>query len=460
MRIPRLLLVLGLVLLVGAVLVLRRSGEEPRADDRPHLVLIIIDTLRADRLGCYGYERDVSPELDALSRRGVRFARAVAQCSWTRPSIGSLLTSHYPRELGLHYETRGGLPEEVVTLAEALKESGYRTLGATANPHLNTTFRFHQGFDRYLDSARIFHWMPEAPGQTPEGHPPLASARDLFGRMLAEIDGEGAAERARPHYLQLDVMEVHETWGENDLVRPELEELFPGVRYDKERRYLQAIRQVSLDVDWFLSELGKRPGWEDALVVLTSDHGEGLGSHPGVPESDSHGLLLYESQVMVPWILLRTGGPFPEGLVVEQPVRLLDLMPTLLDLLDVREPRGMRGTSLVPLLEGLTADLPERFVVETHFRGADKLGVYAGDWKLFRNGDRQAGLPRVALHRMGVREDGARTNEAVRHPELVRELHDYLKRWEREHPPAEPVELGGEIPPETLEQLRSLGYGG
>jgi arylsulfatase A-like enzyme len=429
-----------------------------RRESRPHVVLIVIDTLRADRLGCYGYERVVSPELDALSRNGVRFERAMAQCSWTRPSIGSMLTSLYPRTLGIHFEDRGDLPDPVVTLAEVLRDNGYRTLGATANPHLNPSFNFHQGFDFYFDSINVFDWMPETLGQVPQAHPPLPSARDLFDRVLAALDHEGPSDRSAPHYLQVVIMEVHETWGENDLVRPEFKGLYPDVAYTKERRYLQAVRQASVDIDWFVGELEGRPGWEDILVVVVSDHGEGLASHPDVPGGDVHGFLLYESQVMVPWILYSTAGSLPAGREVAEPVRLLDLMPTVFDLVDVEPPQAIRGESLVPLIDGSPVGLPENFVVETHFRGAFKLGVYGNRWKLFHNRDGYPNVNPLELQPVGSMENGVLTDVAGLHQEVVRQLAAHLRRWEAENPPTEPIEMGEGLSREVIEQLRSLGY--
>jgi len=450
--------VIALAVTAAALVAILHSVGLFRSRPRPHVVLIIIDTLRADRLGCYGCSRTISPEIDALSRRGVRFARAVAQCSWTRPSIGSLLTSIYPRTLGIHSEEVGILGDDVITLAEVLRDHGYRTLGATANPHLNLSFNFHQGFNHYLDTVDVFQWMPESFGQRTSTDPSLPAALDLFSKMLKAIDKEDANERTAPHYLQFNIMEVHENHRSNDLVRSEYKGLFEDVEGAMERRYLQAVRQVSHDIDWFIGQLSARPGWEDILVVLVSDHGEGLNSHPSVVNSSFHGDLLYESQLMVPLILYSTSGALPEGLVVERPVQLLDLMPTLLELLGISPPEQLRGVSLVPLLHGDDVNLPRCFVVETHFRDTNKIGVYTDDWKLFHNRDHHQGLNPVALHRIGVMEDGVRTDLGSTHPEILRELSSYLIDWEERNPSAKPIQYKSALPSEMIDQLRSLGY--
>ncbi|MFT7465403.1 MAG: arylsulfatase A-like enzyme, partial [Pseudohongiellaceae bacterium] len=128
-------------------------AEEAR---RPNVVLIIIDTLRADVLSSYGHSADPSPALSRLTADGVQFDSVISQTSWTLPSIGSMLTSQYPRTLGLYAEFDHALPERFVALAEVLNDHGYATFGATANPNINSRAQFDQGFDEYVDSIYVF----------------------------------------------------------------------------------------------------------------------------------------------------------------------------------------------------------------------------------------------------------------------------------------------------------------
>lgn len=167
------------------------SGCAP--DRAPNLVVIIIDTLRADRLGAYGGPPGTSPELDAYARRGVRFDFVLAQATWTRPSIGSMTTSVYPRTLGIYNERGEILDDRFVTLAERLAEHGYTTLGATANPNINSHFNFHQGFDRYLDSGVVMEWMQPDKSQRRRGEEAqwLSPARDVFQSVLTELEKLG-----------------------------------------------------------------------------------------------------------------------------------------------------------------------------------------------------------------------------------------------------------------------------
>jgi len=257
--------------------------------------------------------------------------------------------------------------------------------------------------------------------------------------------------------VQINIMEMHEYWRKKlTLTRTEFRNLFPGTRNP---RYLQALRQVSLDVDAFVRALADLPGWDDTLFVITSDHGQGLDNHPSVPHSGAHGRTLYESQVMVPLIFYH-----PQGTVkprqIQRPVRLLDLVPTILDYLDVPAPEGLDGTSLWPLVEDPegAVDLPEGFVTETEFRTFNKIAVYTKDWKYIENRD---GHPRVnprELQPMGIRENGKRTDQIGQYPEAAAALKEALESWETRYPKAPPTARTEGISEEELEQLEAIGY--
>jgi arylsulfatase A-like enzyme len=420
----------------------------------PNIALFMIDTLRADALGCYGAEYpDTSPEIDALAARGVRFANVFAQCSWTRPSVGSMLTGMYPRRLGIYHETRGILGDAVTTLAEALHAQGYRTFGITANPHMNKSFNFHQGFDAYVDSNTVYEFMKQDGVKKRYDESTLATAADMFDKVLA-YDGSHDAER---RYVQVTLMEVHE-WirGPRDLTRPEYDGLFPGPVYG---RYHSAVRQTSADLGAFIERLRERPGWDDALFIIVSDHGEGLNDYPSVEKSVTHGFLLYESLLHVPFVMYREGWEFA-GRVVERPARLMDLMPTVLDAAGLPVPRGLTGVSLMPAVRepGAPLPLPEYFVAETFMRDHDKAAVYGDGWRFYDNTDEQPGTARYELQIAGQPEDGRRTSVLAANRDKAVEMNDFLKAWRTKHPPAAPLAHKQAISDEEKEQLRAIGY--
>lgn len=431
---------------------------EKLTGSRPNIVLIIIDTLRADKMRCYGFPGNTSPELDEMAKRGVRFNRVVAQCSWTRPSIGSMLTALYPRTIGIYKEEADSLNDRFTTLAEALQAHGYKTVGLTANPNLNKAYNFHQGFDHYVDSIVVFPWMKPQEGQVPlKGHNML-SARDLFTRAL-ELVGSG---EEGPYYIQLNVMEVHEWYQKpnRSLIRAPFSFMFPKA---PNKTYLQALRQLSEDINDFAKKLKSLPGFEDTLFVLTSDHGEGLNDHPDVWYSIGHGRYLYESQVMVPLIFYHSGGDLPAR-TVEQRVRLLDLMPTLLDYVGAPVPEGLHGVSLLPLIRGETnhVSLPECFVTETELRSSRKIATYSPAWKYIENlevgKNRHKGYIPLELQAIGVKENGAKTNSIASQQAAAGSLRSFLRDWETRFPKEPSTRSKQSISPEEIEQLRSLGY--
>ncbi len=445
--------------LCAALLCLAACADEaPRPSN---IVLVIIDTLRADKVSSYGCEVDTSPALTVLAEQGMQFDSVIAQSSWTLPSVGSMLTSRYPRSLGLKMEDGQMVPDEAVTLAEILQREGYATFGITANPNLNSRYNFHQGFDHYSDSSVVFH---RRDASIPEGsisylNAPLRSTPEILAETLEFARGLGGD---RPGYIQLNLMEVHEWIKPDQYLRPEYRGLFEE---EVAAPYLCAIRQVTDDTVAFIHDLASLPGWEDTLFIVTSDHGEGLGDHPDVPRSMGHGSLLYGSHIRVPWIVYnpiwqRGVGQGPSVRRVAAPLRLLDLVPTTLDALGVPVPPDCRGTSAWPLALGQTdrMDTPEFMVTETYFRGVDKISAVGGQWQYINNRAKHPGVPRHELQANDQRPNGIQTDVSSTQRREVRRMRAFLEDWELRHPSAEPVPLVGELSPEAEGQLRAIGY--
>lgn len=444
----------GVIGIAVAVALVR--SPSPRAvrsqwNSLPNVVLIIIDTLRQDKLGAYGFSGNTSPEIDLMVKRGVRFDRVIAQSSWTRPSIGSMLTSQYPRTLGIYKEKGEVLPGDFVTLAEALKQAGYTTLGATANANINTSFNFQQGFDRYIDSTVSLRWMADSDDGGSHKEQKLQSARQVFDSLLAQVKERNAP----PYYLQANLMEVHEHRDKRmDLSK--YEPLFAG---EPDKRYLAAIRLVSEEIDRFAAVLRSLPEFERTLFVIVSDHGEGLTDHQPVRASSGHGRLLYETQVLVPLILYATDDSLPRGKVVEAGSRLLDLMPTLLDYLGLEPPLDIVGQSMMAAVDGQKPpQLPSHFVAETQLRSSDAIGVYGPHWEYFEHRRPHPGTDPRELQKKGERERGSKTNQLEVQPKAGDAIQAFLEQWESTHPKAKPTAPTAPLPALEEEQLRALGY--
>lgn len=442
----------SLACLLGALLA--ACSGPGSGSERPNLVLVIVDTLRADKLSSYGYPLDTSPALTRLAERGVQFESVAAQTSWTLPSVGSMLTSQYPRTLGLYSENAQQVPDGAKTLAEVLRDAGYTTFGITANPNLNSHYNFDQGFDEYHDSMVVFAQSRE---DVPEGQvyfkdASLRTAPEVFDEVLTfarKVRG------ARPAYVQIDLMEVHEYFS-GELRRPEYDGMFAE---DPNANYLQMIRQVTDDLEVFVDELSAVPGWANTLFVVTSDHGEGLSDHPSVESSRGHGALLYASHLEVPWIMFHpTWRPARERVL--QRVRLLDLMPTLLDFADVPAPGGMEGVSVMPLVDGEVErlPLPEFIVTETHFRDFRKVSVLGGNWQFLENRQDHVGLPRFELQTWQGVPDGKQTNRLNENRPVAKRMRDFLLEWEARYDEVPPTPIEGEVDEAMLEQLQHVGY--
>jgi arylsulfatase A-like enzyme len=450
----------SLLLVIIASLLLVSCG--PAGDEsgvaRPNIVVIVIDTLRSEALGSYGSPVASSPEIDDLAARGVRFERVTAQCSWTRPSIGSMITSLYPRDLGLYLRHDEVLPDEFTTLAEVLQQAGYTTIGATANPVINEYYNFAQGFDHYIDADVVFDWMPVDQNQVVRGDDGrwLPVAGEIFAATEEAIGAHGQS----PYFVFVTIMDVHEFFADNIPRPPAYSELFPEIPRDRTRRYMQSVRLASHEIDRFVSSLSSLPGWEETLYVIVSDHGETLGDHPALAHPKTHGYLVYESQTWVPLILYTSTDRLPRGLAVDTPIRLLDLMPTLLDYAGLEAPDGIEGHSVLPWVLGGDAgvELPEAFVVETRFNRSRKTAAYSRQWEYVENADGHEGTNPRELHRREHTENGAEPDVSADFPEEASRLEAYLREWERRHPerPATPASDGPS--PELIEQLRSLGY--
>jgi arylsulfatase A-like enzyme len=162
---------------------------------------------------------------------------------------------------------------------------------------------------------------------------------------------------------------------------------------------------------------------------------------------------------MVPMIFYHPNGGLPAGMVIDDRVRLLDLMPTLLDYAGVTGPTKMDGRSLMPLIRNDgPVSLPEHFMVETERKPSEKIGVYTPRWKYIESRDHRGGTNPVELQAIGTTENGAKTDVASQHPDITRELGAVVSDWERFHPKAPPSLQGVAMSPAELEQLRSLGY--
>src|SRR5512139_1322212 len=278
---------------------------------RPNVLLITIDTLRADRLGCYGDRDAATPVLDALAARGVRFPDAVAHVPLTLPSHATILTGVTPLKHGVRDNAGFVLGSTLRTLAEQFRAGGYETAAFVSGFPVHHRFGLARGFETYDDR------FPQ--GGDPARPPYVERRADQTIAAVTAWLARRSAEDRRPFFIWLHLFDPHAPYDPPEPYRSR----FSARPYDGEVAFADAQIGVLLGR---LQQVGQRG---QTLVLATSDHGEGLGEH-GEP---THGLFIYDSTIRVPLIL--AGPGVPSGRVVASLARGIDLAPTLLDLAHV-----------------------------------------------------------------------------------------------------------------------------
>ena len=446
----------GLVLLVTALLL--ALGSCAPAAPRANLILISIDTLRADRLGCYGYPRPTSPFLDAEARKGVLFRDASAVSSWTFPSHAAMFTGLYPGRSGAT-ELKRPIRPEVPALAEWLAARGYET-GAVVSSTLFKGYGLERGFETL---ELVDPGGPEPSRVTEESIAWLkarAGAEEPFFFLIHYLDPH-SDYRSLPEF-EAPFREPYE--GKADGTSEQLFRHVSGsLRYSAaDARHLSnlydaGVRQQDAELEKLFTYLASAGFLAHSVVVLTSDHGEEFLEHGNV----MHGLQQYEESVRIP--LFFFGPGIPAGLALTEPVSQVDLVPTVLELLGLDAPGDLDGISLVPLWREPAAPRPARALLIEGDRDppgptasvmitGDDLAVRRGNWKL--HFDPTGGTQRLYDLATDPREEH---DLAAERPELVHELASELARLLERR-----VAAGAAAPLDEhdLEKLRELGYAG
>jgi len=425
--------------------IVSRKGREAGWD----VILISLDTLRADHLSSYGYNRPTSPALDSLGERGLRFDKAVSSSPWTRPAHRSLFSGLYPI-------ARQGLRSP--PLALHLWRAGYRTVAVTGGGQIRPDFGFAAGFESY----RTEDWLP--------------------------ADGEGIASlwesaRGRKQFLFLHSYAIHDPYLHHrftdGLPRGRLGESF-SKRGDRnrlksltaeEQTYVEALYDGGIayadeQLGLVLEKLDDVGALERAIVIVTSDHGEQFWEHRGW----GHGFTVYDHQLLVPLIvylppaLRRELGAdaLGEGSVIAQQVRSIDLYPTILDLLGVDLPHPVQGLSLRPLLEGRSMPDIEAFSESTNIP-RERKSLRSDSLKLVRvsgkkKWEEEGPAPSWELY--DLRRDPREQNDlSAQYPDIVEFLSARMLQIMYGSDESErDVEVPDDIDDRLREELAALGY--
>ena len=395
------------------------GGVRPRAGQ--NLLVITIDTLRADRLGAYGYSKANTPHLDELASEGVVFEEAIAQVPVTLPSHASLFTGLVPPTHGVRDNTYFRLDPGARTLAKILKARGYETAAFVSAFVLDSSFGLDQGFDVYDD---------EVAGDAET----VGTIAERRGELVTRSFASWAEKRSsdRPFFAWLHYFDPHLPYA------PPAP--YPA-GYDGEIAYVDAqVGRVLEALD--ASELGK-----DTLVVVTSDHGESLGEHG----EKSHGFFVYDATLRVP-LILKSAASLPAGERIATPVRTIDIFPTVLEALQVPVPVEAQGRSLLAVVRGETTETPsayaECYVSELNFRWAPLVALREGGYKYIE-------APRPELYDLKA-DPGETKNLFAADPERARQMRSRLADLVEALPPS--LSSRSQPDAETIARLRSLGY--
>lgn len=351
--------VLGGALLLAHGALAAGTAAGSRGAERPNVILVLVDALRADHLGSYGYARDTSPALDAFAREAVLFEEAITQSTFTKSSIASLFTGRAPYEHGVYWGDRrdraGLLTSDVLleretTLAEALRSRGYLTAAWVQNTHLRSYMGFAQGFLDYRDqqgnaeriNRRFLGWL-RGPARLHELFAYLHYI-DLHDPYLPEPPYDRLFGEGSDFYEGIDLAE----WGAFlEGVRQGRIDLSPADVEELEALYDGQIRYLDDRIGRLFEELKALDLYDRSLIVVTSDHGDAFLEHGFI----SHSAVPYEELIRVPLLVKLPGGRHG-GRRVGRQVRLIDVFPTVLDLLEIPGSRRVSGCSLVPWIEG------------------------------------------------------------------------------------------------------------
>lgn len=407
------------------------SGETGAGSEagRLNVLLITLDTTRADYLGCYGHPEDITPSLDRLAREGTLFERCTTCSPITFPSHSSILTGVYPYVHGVRQNGTSRLAQVNVTLAETLRDAGYKTQATVASFVLNEQFGIGQGFDAYHDVR---------PGAG--GNPQRAERKgdEVCDDALAMLD----ALAPGPFFLWAHFYDPHFPYES-----PRTPDTLSPLAYADEVTFADA------QVGRLLEKLERLHLTRDTLVAVVADHGEGLGEH----EEQSHGYFLYETTLRV-GLILRWPGRIPANQRVAAQVRTIDVAPTILELAGQPAWEHAQGVSLVPLIDGNETDLglaayAESFDAYVQFGLSPLRSLTQDGWKYVL-------APKPEVYHLDG-DPRELQNVFAAHADRAAQMREQLRRLIAEAPePPSADEASERLSAQVIARLETLGYVG
>jgi len=413
------------------------GSNAPLAAPSRSVLLITIDTLRADHLGCYGYRRGATPTIDALAKQAAKFEHAFSAVPLTLPSHAALLTGTYPFYNGVRDQPGFRLSDNIPTLPEYFARAGYATAAVLGAPVLSRRFGLSRGFDEYDDHFGASTEELEAVFSDTK-----RPAETVVRLALAWLDSKPAG---KPYFLWLHFYDPHMPY-----VAPEpFRSQFADRPYDSEIAYTDSALAT------LFAGLRKRGLFESTVIALTADHGEGLGDHG----ESTHGYFIYDSTLHVP-LLVEAAGEAAHPTDVKTPVSLVDLAPTLLRLVGIKVPANMQGTDFSGSILAGEEPRPHPVYAETMYPllhlGWNPLRALVSETP-GRQVEKYIQAPHPELYDLGS-DPGEKRNKSSSSPAEAAARREQLEAFVKTHAPAKPAAGRGPVSVKTAALFASLGY--
>jgi arylsulfatase A-like enzyme/Tfp pilus assembly protein PilF len=431
MKLSRKIGILSGVVIAALVAWFAISAKQTPDSVPENVIFITVDTLRSDHLGCYGYERIKTPNIDGLAERGTMFKNAISQVPLTLPSHCSLFTSTYPQFNNVRDNGSYRLGQSAVTLAERMQENGYATAAFVSAFVLDSKFGLDQGFETYDDRMQ----------------------QNIGKKIIEHMEAERTADKvtdaavswlrnkkASKTFLWVHYFDPHAVYNPPAPYR----ELYKDNPYDGEIAFtdehigvlLAALKELKLD--------------ENSLIIFAADHAEGLGEH----EEFGHSVFIYDTTLKVP-LIFSCPGLVTEGKVIEGQVRLVDVMPTILDFLQIERNKEIQGKSLIGLMKGRikSLNLPaysESLYAKLRYNWSELKSFRTAEWKYIKS-------PEPELY--NTKNDPQElVNLADSRMDVVKEMDNRLETFLTATSSSGEAPATAEIDEETRRKLMSLGY--
>ncbi|HEX3035792.1 MAG TPA: sulfatase [Thermodesulfobacteriota bacterium] len=441
-----------------------QDQERRQQGYRPNIILISIDTLRADHLGCYGYYRNTTPNIDRLAEDGVLFANTIAQSTWTLPSHMSIFTGLYVSSHGIISDDKK-LGDEHITLAEVLQDAGYETVAFTEGGYVSEKFGY-QGFDHFEGRAKgekeidikiiytkAVDWLKKAPSRpfflflhTYQPHSPYnpPPAFDIY----SDKNYQGIVDVSAPEIVGNDLYYYQSIQSQMTLD----DYLYVIDKYDGEIHYTDHYLGKLFNA---LKDLGL---YDESIIIFTSDHGENFLDHPDSGISYIGHYEMYDEVVKVPLIIKAPG--FPKNKIIDTQVESIDIMPTVLGLLKINITSRVEGESLVGLVKKGLYD--EVFAFSERSLGrkrefSEYRMIRSNDWKLLLRSKEESGMLELELYNLKVdpkEQNNLHTEEVEVGKSMFAKLQTWMNRHKGKSKPADKIKLDDDL----KKQLKDLGY--